>query len=182
MNVALVEKSEPGVRIAIVAVFLQGIRRRNPGAIVNAVLAFMGASLPAILEDRYGIEFRPWQRVYVETAMLAHAVGMLGPYDDIWWWDRLTHTHSATILGGLIHTVSRRRGHDPGPRVIAGVFTSGVLWEILEYVTHLVSRRMGFEPLLVSYGPVDTLLDIVFNLFGAVFVILFGDRYLENFT
>lgn len=169
-------------RVAIVAVLVQGIRRRNPGAIVNAVLALAGASLPAILERRYDVEFRPWQRVYVGTAMLTHAVGMLGPYDDVWWWDHLTHTLSATILGGAIHTASRQCGRDPGPSVLAGVFTFGVLWEFLEYVIHLVSRRMGLDPLLVSYGTVDTLLDVVFNLAGALLVIVFGDRFLENFS
>ncbi|WP_227377865.1 hypothetical protein [Haladaptatus halobius] len=173
---------EEGLRGAIAAVFFEGIRCRNPGAIVNAVLAFAATYFPVVVEHQYGVTLRPWQRVYVKTGMLMHAVGMLGPYDDIWWWDHLTHTHSATILGGFIHVISRQRDRDPRPHVLAGVFAIGVLWELAEYAIHFLSRRMGLDPLLVSYGKKDTFLDIVFNLFGAFLVIVFADTFLENLT
>lgn len=164
----------------IAVCFAEGIRRRSPGAVVNALIAFGGASLPDILERRCAVEFRPWQRIYVETAMLTHAVGMLGPYDDIWWWDNLTHIHSATVLGGLIHVLSRRLGVDPEQRVITGVATMGILWEFMEYIIHASSRRLGLEPILVSYGKTDTLLDLVSDLVGAVLVLAFGDVLLGN--
>ncbi|MDQ2074160.1 hypothetical protein RBH20_16610 [Haloarcula sp. H-GB4] len=112
--------------------------------------------------------------------MLTHAVGMLGPYDDIWWWDNLTHIHSATVLGGLIHVLSRRLGVDPEQRVITGVATMGILWEFMEYIIHASSRRLGLEPILVSYGKTDTLLDLVSDLVGAVLVLVFGDVLLGN--
>ncbi|WP_373567970.1 hypothetical protein [Haloarcula sp. H-GB4] len=168
------------IRTGIAVCFAEGIRRRSPGAVVNALIAFGGASLPDILERRCAVEFRPWQRIYVETAMLTHAVGMLGPYDDIWWWDNLTHIHSATVLGGLIHVLSRRLGVDPEQRVITGVATMGILWEFMEYIIHASSRRLGLEPILVSYGKTDTLLDLVSDLVGAVLVLVFGDVLLGN--
>lgn len=174
------EGAERWLRVGIAAVFVEGVRRRDPGAIVNAVVALGATFLPAILERRCTVEFRPWQRIYVETAMVTHAVGMLGPYDDVWWWDHLTHVHSATLLGGLVHVVSRRLDVDPRPRVLAGVATVGVLWELVEYVAHVASRRVGLEPVLVSYGKVDTLLDLVFNVVGAVLVLAFGDTLLGN--
>jgi hypothetical protein len=166
--------------MGIVAVVVEGVRRRNPGAVVNAVVALGATYLPAALENRCVGEFRPWQRVYVTTAMLTHAVGMLGPYDDVWWWDHLTHTHSATLLGGLIHVVSRRLDVNPRPRVVVGVATAGLLWELVEYVAHVASRRVGLEPVLVSYGAVDTFLDLVFNFVGAGLVLAFGDTLLGN--
>lgn len=171
---------ERGLRMGIVAVAVEGVRRRDPGAMVNAVVALGATCLPAALEERCVVEFRPWQRVYVTTAMLTHAVGMLGPYDDVWWWDHLTHMHSATLLGGLIHVVSRRLDVNPRPRVLAGVATAGLLWELVEYVAHAASRRVGLEPVLVSYGAVDTLLDLVFNFVGAGLVLAFGDTLLGN--
>lgn len=174
------EGVENGLRVGIAAVFIEGVRRRDPGAIVNAVVAFGATYLPAVLETRCTVEFRPWQRIYVETAMLTHAVGMLGPYDDVWWWDHLTHIHSATLVGGLIHVISRRLDVDPRPRVLTGVATMGVLWEIVEYITHLASRQAGLEPILVSYSKTDTLLDLVFNIIGAVLVLAFGDTLLKN--
>jgi hypothetical protein len=176
----LPEAAERGLRTGIAAVFVEGVRRRNPGAIVNAVVALGATYLPTALEERCAVEFRPWQRVYVTTAMLTHAVGMLGPYDDVWWWDHLTHMHSATLLGGLIHVVSRREDVDPRPRVLVGVATMGLLWELVEYAIHVASRRVGLEPILVSYGRVDTLLDLLFNLVGAGLVLAFGDSLLGN--
>ncbi|POG56186.1 hypothetical protein [Haloferax marisrubri] len=171
---------DDGIRYAIVVVFLAGLRRRNPAAMVNAVFGLAGTYLPDAVERLAGVEFRPWQRVYVESAMLTHSVGMLGPYDDVWWWDHLTHAHSATILGGVVHVLSRRRGRDPSTRVLAAVVCAGLLWELAEYAIHRGADALGIDPVLVSYGRVDTALDLVFNLVGAALVVLFGDRALTN--
>jgi len=167
-------------RYAILGVFVAGIRRGNPGAVVNALVSFVATYLPRVVEWRYGVEFQPWQRFYLNAGMLAHAVGMLGPYEDVWWWDHVTHMCSSTLLGGFVHVRARRRGHDPRPRVVGVVLCVGVLWELMEYAIHGVSRRVGLEPLLIPYGPEDTLLDLVFDLLGAVLVLAFGDRLLPN--
>jgi hypothetical protein len=169
-------------RYAIVAVFGTGLRQRNWGAVANAVLALVATSLPDRLERRYDVEFRPWQRLYVVVAMLLHAVGMLGPYDDEGWWDHVTHTFSATLLGGVVHATARRRGRDPRPRVLAAVGVGGLVWELLEYAVHAVSDRLGVESVLVPYSARDTALDLVFDLVGALLVLAFGDRLLGNFT
>lgn len=154
-------RPDDGIRYAIVVVFLTGLRRRNPAAMVNAAFALAGTYLPEAFERLVGVEFRPWQRVYVESAMLTHSAGMLGPYDDVWWWDHLTHTHSAT-------------------RVLAVVVCAGVLWELAEYAIHRGADALGIDPVLVSYGRTDTALDLLFNLVGAALVVLFGDRVLTN--
>ncbi|MEF8877172.1 MAG: hypothetical protein V5A60_10665 [Haloarculaceae archaeon] len=165
-----------GARYAVAAVFVTGIRRRNPGAVVNAAVSYLATFLPSLVGRYYGVEFRPWQRAYLNTGLLAHAVGMLGPYDDVWWWDHVTHVYSATLLGGLIHLSARHRNRDPTPRVLAGVLGAGALWELVEYAIHGASRRVGLEPLLVSYGRTDTLLDLLFDLVGALLVLAVGDR------
>ena len=168
------------VRLGIGLVFVVGARRRNPGAVVNAVIAYVGTYLPSVVERCWNVEFRPWQRLYAAVAMVTHAAGMLGPYDDVWWWDHLTHVHSASLLGGLARVAAHRRGYDPDATVLRTVVAGGLLWEALEYVIHLYARRRGFEPLLVTYGKVDTALDLCFNLVGAILVVVFGDRFLEN--
>lgn len=167
---------ERGIRFAILTVLVVGLRRRSPSAIANAVIALVATYLPGIAETRFDVEIQPWQRMYTETAMLTHSIGMLGPYEDVWWWDHLTHTHSATLLGVLVHADARRRGRDPRPRVLAVVVCGGLLWELLEYAIHAVADRLGFEPLLVTYGQTDTLLDLLFDLLGALLVLAFGDR------
>lgn len=173
-------EAERGIRYAIVAIFIAGLRQRSPGALVNAVVAFAGTYLPAVAERTFDVEFRPWQRIYVGTAMMNHAAGMLGPYDDVWWWDSLTHAHSASVLGGSVFAIARRRGQDHRAWVIGAVVGLGVLWELLEYVVHSVANRLGFEPLLVFYSRADAATDIVFDVVGAVLVLLLGDRALGN--
>ncbi|NUB93542.1 hypothetical protein HT576_21375 [Haloterrigena sp. SYSU A121-1] len=172
--------TERGVRYALLAVFVVGVRRRDPGAVVNTLVAAIGTSFPELAERAFDIELRPWQRVYIRSAMVTHAVGMLGPYDDVWWWDHLTHTHSSSILAGFIFAINRRRGRDPRPRVVAAVICLGLLWEIVEYAVHITGERLGVEPVLVSYGPKDTALDLGFDLIGAAFVLAVGDRALDN--
>jgi xanthosine utilization system XapX-like protein len=171
---------ERASRYALLAVSAIGLRQRDPGAVVNGALSFVGTYLPSIVERRFGVELRPWQRVYVAAAMVNHSVGMLGPYDDVWWWDHLTHTHSATLLGGVVFAVARRRGRDPGPRVVAVVVCAGVLWEVAEYAIHATARRLGVEPVLVTYGRSDTLFDLLFDLVGALLVVVLGDYLLDN--
>ena len=168
------------LRCAIVAVFVIGFRQRNPGAVVNAVFAYLGTYIPDAVERASAIEFRPWQRLYVATAMLLHAIGMLGPYDDIRWWDHVTHTMSASIVGGATFVAAKRYGKDPLPLTLESVITLGVLWELIEYLIHATANRLGVDPVLVFYSRKDTVLDLVFNLLGAFLVILFGDRHLAN--
>ena len=174
--------AQRGIRSAIVGVCVLGVRRNNSGAIVNGVIALIASFLPDVVERRYDVGFRGWQRAYAEIAMLAHAAGMLGLYEDTWWWDHLTHTLSATLLGGFVHATAKRRGHASRPRVLAAIVGGGILWELLEYAVHALTDRLGLDPVLIPYSARDTVVDLLFNLFGALLVILFGDRLLQNFT
>jgi hypothetical protein len=167
-------------QVGLLLVGAVGLRRRSPGAVVNAVAALAGTAVPGVAGRRYGLAIRPWHRVYVGVAMLAHAVGMLGPYEECSWWDHLTHTLSATIVGGAGHVVARRRGDDPTRYVVTTVAVLGVGWELLEYGGHAVADRLGIEPLLVPYGRDDTLRDLGFDLVGAAIVVLVGDRLLGD--
>lgn len=179
---SVTQTAQRGLRGAIIAVITAGVRRRNLGAVVNGMLALVAAYLPRMIERRHDVEFRPWQRVYTGAAMLLHAAGMLGLYDDTWWWDHLTHTLSATLLGGFVHIAAHDRGRDPRPRVLAAIVGGGVLWEFMEYAVHALTDRLGLQPVLIPYSARDTLLDLVFDLVGALLVLAFGDRALRNFT
>lgn len=89
----------------------------------------------------------------------------------------ISHTHSATLLSGIVYAVSRRRGRDPRLDVIGVVACVSVLWELMEYVSHVITTRLGSEPILVTYSTFD----LVFDLLGAVLVLVFADQLLENF-
>ncbi|WP_242695616.1 hypothetical protein [Halomontanus rarus] len=176
------------LQIGIVAALVAGIRRRDPSVVVNGGLSLTFVALPRNLERRYDVSFRPWQRVWISTAALVHTLGMLGPYDRVWWWDHLAHTLSGVVVAGAADVVYRtglvERSPLPGrsrPAFIVGItFGFGALWELLEYLIHALGDRIGFEPLLVHYGRLDTVGDLVFDLLGAGLVVLFGRQALSN--
>lgn len=180
-----------GVQVGILVAFLAGLRRRDPSVLLNGVLSLGFSSVPAYLERGHGVRFRPWQRLWISTAALVHAVGMLGPYDRIWWWDHLAHTLSSAVVGAAVDVFLRtdaRRGNRPIPAttrttfVLGVTFGFGLVWEVLEYVAHVVGERIGLEPLLVHYGRVDMARDLIFNLVGASLVVVFGHDALSNFV
>jgi len=174
---------------AIGAALLAGARRRDPTVVVNAVVSAAFTALPRALEAGYSVRFQPWHRLWVSAAALVHTLGMLGPYDRIWWWDHLAHTLSGVVVAGATDVVLRAAtvGGDPvsgRPRaravmVVGVTLAFGVFWELLEYVVHAVADRLGFEPLLVHYGRLDAVGDLLFDLVGAGLVVRFGRRALR---
>lgn len=178
------------LQIAIVTALVEGVRRHDPSVIVNGIVSLAFAAMPRYLETRYGARFHSWQRLWVSTAALVHTLGMLGPYDRIWWWDHLAHTLSGVVVAGATDVVFRaevaRSNHialspDFRPAAITGVTLGfGFFWEALEYIIHAIAERQGLDPLLVHYGRRDAVGDIIFDLLGASLVILFGERALFN--
>jgi len=179
-----------GFQLAISTVFLLGLDRRNLGATANAAVSLVATFVPSVLERRYGILLHPWQRLWLSAALLLHSIGMLGPYDRVWWWDHLTHTLSAAVVGSVGYVLARTHTDGDGrpsipPRHRAGFVVGftvglGLAWELVEYLVHATARRLGFEPLLISYGVRDTALNLLFDLVGASLVVLFGPHVLEN--
>lgn len=147
--------------------------------------------MPRVVERRWEVQFRSWQRLWVSTAAVVHTVGLLGPYDRVWWWDHIAHTLSAGIVAAAADIAYLRTdletegvvATDSRHRFVFGVtIVLGVVWEVLEYVVHALGNHLGFEPLLVHYGRRDTVFDVVFDILGAGFVLLYGHRHIENLT
>jgi len=172
--------TDRALRAAILAVVAEGVRQRNPGAVANGLVAFVATFLPGVLGRRLGLALGPAHRVWVSSAMLLHAAGMLGPYDDTWWWDHVTHTLSSSIVGAAAYLVARRRGRDPTRAVVGATLGLGVLWEALEYAIHRAFRRVGLDPLLVNYGRKDTALDLAYDAVGALLVLTVGRSALDD--
>jgi hypothetical protein len=55
---------------------------------------------------------------------------------------------------------------------VAYTFAIGVFWELIELVARAVGERYDIEPVLVHYGWRDTALDLVFDVLGAVVVVV----------
>ncbi|CQH56567.1 uncharacterized protein HHUB_2399 [Halobacterium hubeiense] len=171
---------------AIALVLALAVHRGNVAAAVNAVvsLAVAGVAVAAAA----GFEFAgsgfvaPELAFWTAVAGLLHSIGMLGPYDSVWWWDHLTHALSASLLTALAYA---------GLLVVAGESTSqtvvavaavgytvlaGVCWELGELVARAVGERYDVEPVLVYYGWKDTAYDLVFDVVGALLVVALDVR------
>jgi hypothetical protein len=167
-----------------------GLAARNVSVTINAGLALLVTLLPAMLERDFRIHLKAGLSLFVTVAVFLHAVGMLGLYDAVFWWDHLTHTLSAMIVAGVGYTVVVAVDEHseaitvPETHLFAVIlgFTllAGLLWEGLEFGARLLTDALGVEVIWVHYGPGDTALDLLFDAVGAVIVALFGTRRLRS--
>lgn len=180
------------VQFAVFATLVEGVRRRNVPATVNALVALAATFLPAIVAfvvrsgSARSVDFAPEITLWIATAGFLHSLGMLGLYESVGWWDHLTHATSAMLVAAPIYAgviVTARHVTDFGlgfGGVVAAtlLFTlaAGVFWELLELVARAVAERYDVEPLLVHYGWRDTALDLGFDLVGALFVVVLDVR------
>ncbi|WP_435319845.1 hypothetical protein [Haloarchaeobius sp. TZWSO28] len=168
----------------LVGVFVLGMTLRNVSVVLNALFALGVTFLPAVLERDFRIELDPRFTVYLGVAVLLHAVGMFQFYDEVWWWDHLTHTLSASIVAVVAYaTVWAIDAHSDRlyfPETFVTVFVlaftlaMGVFWEVLEFAARETAVALDLDPVLILYGVDDTMLDLVFDLAGALVVTVFG--------
>jgi len=172
--------TDRGLRLAILGVIVVGLRERKPGAVANGVVGLCATFLPDALARWYDLTLSPRYRIWVSGSMFLHAVGMLGPYDDTWWWDHVTHTLSSSLIGAVAHVYARRHDRDPTWPVLGAVVGFGLFWEGIEYLVRVLADRLGIRPVLVQYGRADTIGDLVFDVVGGLIVVAFGGRLLDG--
>jgi len=165
------------LQIGILATLVEAGRQRNVAAAVNALLALAVALLPWALERVAALAVGPALPLWLGVAGLLHAIGMLGPYDSVQWWDHVTHFTSASLVAALFHAgaVVGYAGTASFGTVAAATilftFAAGILWELVELVARELGERFDIEPVLVHYGWGDTVLDLGFDLAGALVVV-----------
>lgn len=173
-----------GSQLGVVVVIAVGLVEGNISVVINGIGALAVTFLPAILRRDYRITLSPGLTLWLSLAVLLHAIGILGPYHNIWWWDHVTHTLSATVIAGLGYSTARAIDlysdeiYLP-PRflfvyILLFALAFGVGWEVIEFGAREIGEVMGYGPLLVQYGLEDTILDLIFDLIGGVLVASFG--------
>ncbi len=169
---------------------LAGLVTRNLSVVVNAALSLGATFLPALLARDLDLHLDSWLVLALTLALFLHSLGMLGLYDDVWWYDHVTHTLSAMLVAGVGYTTVRALDrhsdavHVP-PRfltvfVVLFTLAAGVLWEVLEFGARELAEALGFDPVLIQYGLGDSLVDLVFDTLGALVVALFGSAWFES--
>jgi hypothetical protein len=176
-----------GLLGSLCLVVVVSVQRKNVPAAVNAIIALALAVLAVVLA---GGVFSPVNDtvsspelpLWVAVAGLLHSVGMLGSYESVWWWDHLTHTVSAMLIAALVYAgllvAANGTTSTAGIAALTVVYTFGigVFWELIELVARALGKRYDIEPVLVHYGWRDTLFDLVFDVLGAVVVVVVDIR------
>ena len=170
---------------AVIAAFLVwGIASPNVSIALNATLGLATTMLPGVLERDYEITIGPWLTFLLTLAILLHTVGMVGPYETVWWWDEVTHTFSASIVAVVGYATTKAIDEHVEDIYLPPDFmylfillftlAIGVFWELLEFLARVLAEEVGQEAVLVQYGVQDTARDLIFDTVGAVIAALFG--------
>ena len=162
---------------AILLTLVVAVRRRDVAAAINSVVAVAVVAVPFVLPAVAGPGAPTTLALWLAVAALLHAVGMLGPYDSVRWWDTVTHFVSASFVATLWYA-GALVGDVPWPAVTAVLltFVAGLWWELLELVARELGEALEIEPVLVHYGRRDTLVDLAVDVVGAVAVVVLDVR------
>ena len=176
---------------AVVATLVEGVRRGDTSATVNAAASLGAALLPiglGIVEGWPGptASVVPELTAWVALAGFLHSLGMLGLYESVGWWDHLTHFVSGALVAALVYAGFLVLGQDgtgfEPSRETAATLTVlfsmavGVCWELVELVARDVGERFDVDPVLVHYGWRDTAFDLAFDFVGALAVVVLDVR------
>lgn len=166
------------------------LARGNATLAVNSLGPLAITFLPALLRREYDYAMDAGLVVWITLAATLHAVGALGLYESVGWYDSLTHAFSASIVAGVGYALARSverhttavtftRGFR-ATLVVLFVLAVGVAWEILEFASGGVATLVGGEAVLAQYGTADIVNDLVFNSVGAVLVGGFASARFER--
>lgn len=168
------------LQAGLVVISLYGLYRGQVGIAANGLISLAVTFVPALLRRDTSISMDTRYVLIISIAVFVHAVGALGPYSSIPWYDSVAHALSASIVAGAgyatvkaIDRNSERTNLPPELQfafILIFVMAFGVLWEIIEFGTGLASQLFGGEAVLAQYGLSDIVLDLVFNQVGAIVV------------
>jgi len=170
------------LQILILIFAMLAIYWRNPRWFFSSILSFGVTLVPRIFTKNMNIVIPPLLNLWICGALFLHVIGgVMGFYDDVFWWDHLTHFVSAALISILgftiLLTITRLSDtlHIPNfviPIIILlFILATGVVWEIFEF---FADELLGTH---MQYGLEDTAFDMIYNIFGAGFASLVGYRY-----
>ncbi|MDD1769417.1 MAG: hypothetical protein LUQ55_05490 [Methanomassiliicoccales archaeon] len=151
----------------------------------SALFGFGFVSIPWFLK-REKIMIMPFElTLWIFVAIFLHNFGvMMKFYDDIWWWDKLTHFLSTSLIAvfGFVVIVIVDKYVDSihlPPRflpffIIVFVSAMGVIWEIIEFI---LDTSLGTH---MQYSLTDTATDLVSDTLGGLAIAAIGPLYLSH--
>lgn len=188
-----------GMELLLVGLLFIGIDRGSTGIIVNTTASLVVVQLPAILKRNYDVTMDPRLVLWITAAAFLHGIGIVGIpgvsqsfYTNIWWWDHLTHSLSASVVAAAGYATVRAidlhsedvsiPGKYVGIVLLIFVLAFGVLWELLEFAIGVTADLLDTRGILTQYGIEDTLKDLTFNTIGGIIVAIWGGIYLSDLS
>lgn len=171
-------------QFALLAMFLMGLYRGEFYPALSSLFGFGLALVPMFLRRR-NIMALPWElTMWIFVALFLHNLGVVvNLYDTVWWWDKMTHLLSTALIAGFgfigIVIVDKYAESIHLPPmflpffIVVFVMAMGVTWEIIEYSFDLLGTNM-------QYSLSDTVIDLIFDLIGALLVATTGPLYLKR--
>jgi len=180
------------LQLPLVGIAGVALARGNATLAVNSLGPLGITFLPALLRREYDYAMDTGLVVWITLAATLHAVGALGLYESLGWYDSLTHAFSASIVAGVGYALARSverhttavtftRGFR-ATFVVLFVLAVGVAWEILEFASGGLATLAGGEAVLAQYGTTDIINDLVFNTVGAVLVAGLASAHFESLS
>ncbi|SER50115.1 hypothetical protein [Natrinema salaciae] len=187
-----VERLSRAMQAALAVLLLYGLATRDLTTVSNAVIALSITVLPAVLERDARLPLEPGLVFWLTAAVFLHVLGSAGLYALIGPWDSLTHTVSASIVAAAGYAVVRAIDlhtdeiYVPPAMLFAFilvfVLAFGVVWELMEFAIDWSAQRLGLDAILAQHGLNDTVVDLVYDVVGAVVAAIWGSFYLTDLS
>ena len=152
----------------------------------TGVVVLLLTFLPSLTERRLRVHL-PVEFTFVLCLFLyaSFILGELGDfYERFWWWDQLLHTLSALVTGLLgflaiyVFYASDRVQASPAFVAILSfcvAVAAGTVWEVFEF-----GMDWFFGLNMQKSGLVDTMTDMLVNMFGALVAAVAGYAYIKD--
>jgi hypothetical protein len=186
------------LQLLMFAILVTGFWIGSLSMVVNSTIGLLVSQLPALFKRRYGFTMNVGLVLWITVPMVLHALGtvplpgldFLTPYQAVWWWDHLTHALSSSLVAGVGYATARALDvHTDAvnfpPKflfvyLLIFMMAFGVVWELYEFYVTIAAQLLGVPGILTQYGLEDTVLDLTYDLLGALLVSLLGTGYLTD--
>ena len=180
------------MQAGLFTLLIVGILLRDLSTAVNATAGLVITFVPYLITRKLNIPYDTGLALWITLAVFLHSIGTFAFYDNVARWDNITHVLSASVVAAAGYTLIRAIDiyvdeiYIP-PKVLfvfilLFVLATGVLWEIIEFLSDELTTGFGYDAILAQHGINDTMMDLLFDLLGAVFAATWGTAYLSDIS
>lgn len=171
---------------------IAGIVLGDLATTINASTGFAITLIPYLITRKYDIPYDTGLTLWITLAVFLHLLGTFAFYDNIARWDSITHALSACVVAAAGYTLIRAIDIyveeiyiPPGVLfllILSFVLATGVIWEIIEFLSDEITTELGYSAILAQHGIHDTMTDFLFDLLGAIIAATWGTAYLSDIS